>query len=164
MFTIYRIQTNSHRDTILDGIGAQLRGGRWNARGRPMVYAATTPELCFLEFMVHLDGTPLVDLPPLILCELSIPDNSVFFLEADQLPYGWDDPYVTPAGLPPFADAMFTKRNTLCLGVPSAVVPLSPSHNILLDPLHPLRAQCHIKRISPYLIDPRLPTAATSNP
>ena len=162
MVTIYRIQTNTHRDTILDGIGAQLRGGRWNARGRPMVYAATTPELCFLEYMVHLDGTPLADLPPLILCELLIPDNSILFLEADQLPCGWNDPYVTPTGLPPFADSTFTKHNTLCIGVPSAVVPLSPSRNILLDPLHRLRAQCRIERILPYPIDPRLPTAAMS--
>lgn len=162
MPTIYRIQTDNHRDKILDGIGAQLRGGRWNARGRPMVYAATTPELCFLEYIVHLDGTPLADLPPLILCELVIPDNSITFLEADQLPTDWNDPYVTPLGLPQFASTMFSNYNTLCLGVPSAVVPLSPSRNILLDPLHPLRVQCRVERVLPYLIDPRLPTAATS--
>lgn len=57
-FTLYRTQTDAHRETILAGIGAQLRGGRWNAKGRPMVYTATTPELCFLEYMVHLEGTP----------------------------------------------------------------------------------------------------------
>ncbi|WP_245581757.1 RES family NAD+ phosphorylase [Rudanella lutea] len=45
---LYRIQTDAHRDTILDGIGARMRGGRWNAKGRPMVYTSTTPELCFL--------------------------------------------------------------------------------------------------------------------
>ncbi|WP_240625500.1 RES family NAD+ phosphorylase [Spirosoma pollinicola] len=49
--TLYRIQTDNHRDTLLDGISAQLRGGRWNLRGRPMVYTATPPELCFLEYM-----------------------------------------------------------------------------------------------------------------
>jgi len=75
---VYRIQADNHRDTILSGIGAQLWGGRWNAKGRPMVYAATTPELCFLEYMVHLDGTPLADLPPLILCEISVPNQSIY--------------------------------------------------------------------------------------
>ncbi|WP_229310904.1 RES family NAD+ phosphorylase [Larkinella soli] len=40
------------------------RGGRWNAKNaKGLVYAATTPELCFLEYMVHLEGTPLADLP-----------------------------------------------------------------------------------------------------
>jgi RES domain-containing protein len=157
--SLYRIQTDSHRDTILDGIGAQLRGGRWNVRGRPMVYTATTPELCFLEYMVHLEGTPLADLPPLILCEIEIPDESIVWLEAHQLPVGWNDPYVTPIGLPQFADAQFRQHNTLCLALPSAVVPLSPSRNVLLDPLHPLRADCRVVRIEPYPVDPRLPTA-----
>lgn len=158
--TLYRIQTDSHRETILDGIGAQLRGGRWNTKGRPMVYTATTPELCFLEYMVHLDGTPLAELPPLILCELSVPDDSITSLAVDQLPPNWDDPYVTPAGLPDFATRQFDQYKTLCLALPSAVVPLSPSRNVLLDPLHAQRNQCTVLSIQPYPIDPRLPTAA----
>lgn len=157
--TLYRIQTDSHRDTILSGIGAQLRGGRWNARGRPMVYCATTPELCFLEYMVHLDGTPLAELPPLILCEISVPDGSIAFLTAEQLPAGWDDPYATPAGLPAFAARQFDLHKTLCLALPSAVVPLSPSRNVLLDPLHAQHSQCRVLSIRTYPIDPRLPTA-----
>ncbi|GAB3990251.1 RES family NAD+ phosphorylase [Spirosoma daeguense] len=156
---VYRIQTNTHRDSILDGIGAQLHGGRWNVRGRPMVYTATTPELCFLEYMVHLDGTPLADLPPLILCEIEIPDASITWLDAKELPVGWNNPHVTPTGLPQFMDTQFRLHGTLCIALPSAVVSLSPSRNVLLDPLHPLRAECQVIRIEPYPIDPRLPTA-----
>ena len=156
---LYRIQTDSHRETILDGIGAQLRGGRWNAKGCPMVYLATTPELCFLEYMVHLEGTPLAELPPLILCEISVPGDSITFLATEQLPAGWDDPHATPPGLPAFALQQFAKHQTLCLAVASTVVPLSPSRNVLLDPLHPQRSECRIISIQPYPIDPRLPTA-----
>ncbi|MBO0936339.1 RES family NAD+ phosphorylase [Fibrella sp. HMF5335] len=157
--TLYRIQTDSHRDTILDGVGAQLRGGRWNAKGRPMVYTATTPELCFLEYMVHLEGTALADLPPLILCEIRIPNDSITFLTAEQLPVGWDDPQATPMSLPEFAEHQFSQYQTLCLALPSAVVPLTPSRNVLLDPLHRHRLHCEIASIHPYPIDPRLPTA-----
>ena len=156
---LYRIQTDTHRDTILDGIGAQLRGGRWNAKGRPIVYTATTPELCLLEYMVHLEGTPLAELPPLILCEITVPDNSITFLATDQLPAGWDDPYVTPAGLPDFALRQFEHHRTLCLAIASAVVPQSPSRNVLIDPLHPQRSACRVESIRTYPIDPRLPTA-----
>ncbi|KAB7725493.1 RES domain-containing protein [Rudanella paleaurantiibacter] len=156
---LYRIQTDAHRDTILDGIGARMRGGRWNAKGRPMVYTATTPELCFLEYMVHLEGTPLADLPPLILCEIAVPAKCITYLDVHQLPNGWDSPYATPDGLPQFADEQFRRHNTLALAIPSAVVPLSPSRNVLVDPLHPLRAACQVVRIIPYPIDPRLPTA-----
>ncbi|AUD02117.1 RES family NAD+ phosphorylase [Spirosoma pollinicola] len=160
--TLYRIQTDAHRDSILEGIGAKLRGGRWNAKGRPMVYTATTPELCFLEYMVHLDGTPLADLPPLILCEIAVPDHSISFVSVEELPPGWDDPYATPVGLPLFADQQFERYKCLCLAIPSAVVPLSPSRNVLLDPLHAQRNECHVLSIQPYPIDPRLPTAASA--
>lgn len=157
---LYRIQTDSYRDTILDGIGAQLWGGRWNAKGRPMVYTATTPELCLLEFMVHLEGTQLADLPPLILCEIAVPDRSISFLDTDELPSGWNDPHVTPPGLAVFAEAQFREHRTLGLGIPSAVIPLSPSRNVLLDPLHPLREECRTVSIVPYPVDPRLPGAS----
>lgn len=157
--TLYRIQTDSHRDTILDGIGAQLWGGRWNAKGRPMVYTATTPELGLLEYMVHLEGTPLADLPPLILCEIAVPDGSVTFLTSKELPDGWNDPHVTPAGLAAFAEAQFRQHGTLGLGLPSAVIPLSPSRNVLIDPLHALREECQIVSIVTYPVDPRLPGA-----
>lgn len=157
--TLFRIQTDSHRDTILEGVGAQLRGGRWNAKGRPMVYTATTPELCFLEYMVHLEGTSLADLPPLILCEITIPDDSIVFLQTDELPVGWDDPYVTPLGLADFIEQQFGRHKSLGLALPSAVVPLSPSRNILLDPLHPQRKECRVVSILPYPVAPRLPTA-----
>ena len=160
--TLYRIQTDSHRDTILEGIGAQLRGGRWNAKGRPLVYTATTPELCFLEYMVHLEGTPLSELPPLILCEILIPDDSITFLALNQLPAGWDNPYATPPSLPEFANQQFKQHGTLCLAVPSAVIPVSPSRNVLVDPLHPQRIDCRVISIRAYPIDPRLPTAATA--
>ena len=158
--TLYRIQADNHRDTILDGIGAQLWGGRWNTKGRPMVYTATTPELCFLEFMVHLEGTPLADLPPLILCEITVPNDSITFLDPDTLPVGWNDPLVTPPGLATFAETAFRQHRTLCLGIPSAVIPLSPSRNVLLDPFHPGRKECRVATIVPYPVDPRLPTAS----
>lgn len=157
---LYRIQTDSHRDTILDGIGAQLWGGRWNVKGRPMVYTATTPELCLLEFMVHLEGTPLADLPPLILCEIAIPDDSITFLDFDVLPIGWNGPYVTPPGLAAFAETQFHQHGTLGLGIPSAVISLSPSRNVLLDPLHAMRKECQVVSIVPYPVDPRLPGAS----
>ena len=146
--TLYRIQTDAHRDSILEGIGAKLRGGRWNAKGRPMVYTATTPELCFLEYMVHLDGTPLTDLPPLILCEIAVPDHSISFISVEELPLGWDDPYATPVGLPLFADQQFERHQCLGLALPSAVVPLSPSRNVLLDPLHAQLASATFSRFS----------------
>ncbi len=95
----------------------------------------------------------------MILCEIVIPHNAITFLSADQLPLGWDDPYVTPAGLAAFAQQQFEQHQTLGLALPSGVVPLSPSRNVLLDPFHPQCSSCRVTSIVSYPIDPRLPTA-----
>ncbi|MBC3787899.1 RES family NAD+ phosphorylase [Spirosoma utsteinense] len=158
--TLYRIQTDAHRDSILEGTGAKLWGGLWNAQGRSMVYTVTTPELCLLEYMVHLDGTPLADLPPLILCEIAVSDHSIRFVRLEELPLGWDNPYATPVGLPLFAEQQFERHKCFCLALPSAIFPLSPSRNVLIDPLHAQRSECRVLSIQSYPIDPRLPTAA----
>ena len=46
----------------LTGDGARLAGGRWNRRGRAVVYLAEHPALAVLEVRVHLD-VPLELLP-----------------------------------------------------------------------------------------------------
>ena len=81
------------------------KGGRWFIWRRPPNSAFWN--ICRAADAVHLDGTPLADLPPLILCEITVPNESITFLEADQLPSEWSNPYVTPVGLPRFADTQF---------------------------------------------------------
>nr|WP_229374398.1 hypothetical protein [Fibrella rubiginis] len=88
-----------------------------------------------------------------------MPDDSVKFLAVEQLSSGWDEPEATPLGLAEFAAYQFSQHRTLCLAIPSAVVPLSPSPNMLLDPLYKQRVACEIASIRHYPIDPRLPTA-----
>jgi RES domain-containing protein len=158
MITLYRVQADSYRHTILDGIGAEKHGGRWNAKGQPMVYLSTTPELAFLEWMVHLNGMLLSAVPPLVECEVLIPDGCIRFLTVDELPVGWSNQHDPPPTLADFAARQFAKHNCLCLGIPSAVMPVSPSHNVLLNPLHPLRPDCSTT-IHDFPIDTRLPTA-----
>ncbi len=95
----------------------------------------------------------------MFLCELIVPDESITFLSIEQLPVGWDDPEDTQPGLAEFVDNQFRHYKTLCLALPSAVVPQLPLRNIFLDLLHPQRKSCTIASFRPYLIDPQLPTA-----
>ena len=53
MTTVWRICRRPFAD--LSGEGARLYGGRWNAPGRPLIYAAETAALAVLEVRVHLD-------------------------------------------------------------------------------------------------------------
>ena len=49
--TVYR--RTSARFPLCDGEGAKLYGGRWNSRGRAVVYAAATQSLAALEILAH---------------------------------------------------------------------------------------------------------------
>ncbi|GAB3221549.1 RES family NAD+ phosphorylase [Spirosoma arcticum] len=74
MALVYRIQKRQFVDSVLTGEGARLNGGRWNPPGTPLIYTSTTPELALLETLVHLDGTPIRDLPPFVRISLELPD------------------------------------------------------------------------------------------
>lgn len=42
-----------------DGSYGLLFDGRWNTMGRPVTYAATSPSLCVLEKLVHIEDPAL---------------------------------------------------------------------------------------------------------
>lgn len=89
MALVYRIQKRQFIDSMFTGEGARLNGGRWNPIGVPLLYTSTTPELALLETVVHLDGTPIRDLPPFVRVTIELPD----FIEEvnpSDLPAGWD--------------------------------------------------------------------------
>lgn len=152
MPAVYRIQKRQHLDGILTGLGAQLYGGRWNPVGVPLVYTSSTPELALLESLVHLEGTPWEDLPPLVLVELEIPD-SIQEIDLPELPDEWPSHPVSPA-VQHFLVPRLTSRTSLAYSVPSVIMPWS--RNLLLDPLHPLIREVKTLRVEDFTYDQRL--------
>lgn len=107
----------------LSGEGARRYGGRWNAPGRPLVYAASSAALAVLEVRVHLD-LPL-DLLPDDYVLVTIDLDCMLVEEVPSMP---DDPQA-------YGDVWLREQRTPVLQVPSAVVP--ESSNLLLNPMHP---------------------------
>lgn len=152
----YRIQKSRHLATALTGEGARITGGRWNPVGTPLIYASTTPELAFLENMVHLDGTPLADLPPYLLLTLELPADLVEAIAPADLPAGWDQrPY--PDAIPQFLlPRLADPQAALAFAVPSVVLPATPSRNLLVNPRHPAIGQVRLLDQQPLPYDERL--------
>ena len=72
------------------------------------------------------------------------------------LPVGWDRTPFPPA-VPDFLLPRLTAGYpALAFAVPSAVLPDSPSRNILLNPGHPRHAEVTIEEIAPLRFDERL--------
>ena len=132
----------------LSGEGARLYGGRWNSRGRPVVYMAATAALALLEVRVHLD------LPPELL-----PDDYVLVtIDLDALPVEVVDEI--PEHPEVFGDAWLQVPRTPVLQVPSAIIP--ESCNLLLNPDHPAAASAAITGLRHFEFDRRLWLSAAS--
>lgn len=126
----------------LDGEGARRFGGRWNRRGRSVVYLAEHPALTVLEVRVHLD-LPLDLLPEdYVLTQVALPEESIGTIAA--LP---DEP--RDAG-----DAWLVGGETAVLRVPSVLVP--HAWNLLLNPGHAAAAEARVAAEEPFRFDTRL--------
>jgi len=135
----WRLCRRHHAD--LSGEGARVAGGRWNRRGRSVVYLAEHPALAVLEVRVHLD-LPLDLLPDdYVLAHVQLPD------EPPSVPAGTADPL--EAG-----DTWLRDGATAVLRVPSALVPFA--HNLLLNPRHARAAEASVASLTPFRFDRRL--------
>ena len=161
---VYRIQKQKHLDTALTGEGARRTGGRWNPVDVPLIYASTSPELAFLETFVHLDGTPLADLPPFVLLTLELPADAVETAAAADLPPGWDQrPY--PDATPRFLRPRLQPADpALAFAVPSVILPDSPTRNVLINPLHVRMGEVRIVATAALEFDERLRPAPAVAP
>ena len=115
-----------------DGEGARLYGGRWNSKGKPCIYLASTPSLALLEIMVHLDDYSL--LASYILFQITIPKILLLELDQGSLPNDWRaDP--APLSTAHIGDDWLLEQSSLALSVPSTIMPIE--NNILLNTEHP---------------------------
>jgi RES domain-containing protein len=136
---VWRLCRRPHAD--LSGEGARRFGGRWNSRGRAVVYLAEHPALAALEVRVHLD-LPFELLPvDFVLMRVAVPDSPMTEYEAP------DDSVA-------MGNAWLTEARSAVLRVPSVLVP--HAWNILLNPNHSDAARALIGEIEPFGFDPRL--------
>jgi RES domain-containing protein len=138
--TVWRICRRPFAD--LSGEGARLYGGRWNAPGRPLIYAAETAALAVLEVRVHLD-----------LDWDMLPDDYVL-VAIDAAAIATETIHEFPDDPRAFGDAWIESRRSALLRVPSWIVP--ESYNALINPAHPDALSIQLGAIRPFQFDQRL--------
>jgi RES domain-containing protein len=136
----------------LDGEGARLYGGRWNAPGRPVVYTAGTLALAALEYLVHVDPDAVPG--DLVALTIDVPDDAPLeALDAAALPGDWARASEHPA-CRERGEAWLRAGRALALRVPSALVP--EETNVLLNPGHPDAGRVRVVAERAFAFDPRL--------
>jgi RES domain-containing protein len=142
----------------MDGEGARRFGGRWNAKGTPVVYTSSEPALAVLEYFVNLE---IEDAPgDLVMVAADVPGPvRVETVDAPTLPRAWRTT-PPPAALARLGTSWADAKRAAVLAVPSAVVPVQ--RNYLLNPRHPDFEQIRVARAERISLDPRMWKAARS--
>jgi RES domain-containing protein len=150
---LWRLSAAQFADAMDGGYGL-LFNGRWNAVGRPVTYAATSPALCVLEKLVHVEDPRL--LPELTMVAYDIPDDiKLDRREMSELPADWRE---RESFTQQIGTEWLDGLSSALLTVPSAIVPVAdgPDRNVLINPRHPDAHRISIARIESFVFDVRL--------
>lgn len=147
----WRVVAEKYAGTAFDGEGARRAGGRFNAPGTRVVYAADTLALAVLEVAVHLPSYR--GLLGRVAFRLRVPANVVETLDEPDLPPDWRS---TPPSRSTQAlgDAWVREGRSAVLRLPSVLLPHHA--NLVLNPAHPDFAAVTVEPAVPLPIDPRL--------
>lgn len=151
MTTVWRMITARYVDTAFSGEGARLYGGRWNPKGMPTVYTASSQSLATLELLVQ-DGMLAANYA---MIPATIPSRlKVERLTPEYLPDGWRS-LESRELLQAIGADWLNRGSSAVLAVPSVVIPAEI--NYLLNPLHPSFSKIEIGEAQEFVTDMRLP-------
>ena len=148
---VWRLARKRPGARALDGEGAKLYGGRWNQRGTPAIYTASTISLAALEILVHLEDASLLRLYTPF--PIDIPEDSIEEVPTEELPEDWRESPV-PLSCQELGSRFLEEGRSLALKVPSVVIPLEA--NYVLNPAHPALARAEVGEPAVFVFDPRL--------
>jgi len=145
---VYRITLKEYVED-LTGTGAMLFGGRWNSKGKRMLYTSQSLSLAALEIAVN--ASRIVLKKTFYFLALEIP-KCKHEVNHDQLKDHWNG-YPHSYHTVQLGDA-FLDTGRLCLKVPSAVI--ETEFNYLLNPLSEQFSGVRIVDSRPFLFDSRI--------
>jgi RES domain-containing protein len=150
---LWRLSDQRHARSFDGGYGL-LYDGRWNTVGHAVTYCVTSPSLCVLEKLVHVQDPDL--LPELVMVRYEVPDDlNVDIVAISDLSDDWR---LQEGMTQRLGDDWHSTLGAPLLRVPSAIVPLtgSPDVNILINHRHPEAGRIQVADAENFLLDPRL--------
>jgi RES domain-containing protein len=147
----YRICKERYVDQAFTGEGSYRYGGRWNSKGRRVVYTGGNSAIAALEIIVHL-GEPS-DLDRLRYVLIPVEFGQELISRPASLPSDWnaDPPPLSAAAV---GDAWVVSGTSAVLEVPSAVI--HRENNYLMNVHHEEYNRIVIGKPEPFEFDSRL--------
>jgi len=150
---LWRLSSARHA-TDFDGGYGLFNDGRWNSKGRPVTYCASTAALAALEKRVHVADPAL--LPPQVMVTYEVPDGTAMrSIAIEELPDDWTTRQTDTQSV---GDRWLDSVREVLLSVPSVIVPLgnAPDRNILINHRAAGVAAVRIEAATAFTLDPRL--------
>ena len=151
LLTLWRVTKTRYTAQAFTGAGGALHGGRWNSKGRPVIYVSESLALALLETLIHLPrprrlrghSAAAVTIPPDLVQNVA------------RLPRDWRR---NPLATRRIGDRWVRSLSSPALAVPSAVFETGRVRpmNYLLNPNHPDFDRLGIGRFAELDIDPRI--------
>ncbi len=148
----YRLVTRRYASEAWTGSGANLYGGRWNHKGHPAVYVASSVSLAALEMLVHVHSERVLNQYDLF--SIDVADKDIEYLDKKWLPPDWQE-NPAPLSTMDLGTAWLEANSAVALMLPSCVIPLE--NNAILNPQHPAFSKL-LKTVKKHAFsfDPRL--------
>lgn len=150
---LWRLSTRQYADAFDGGFGLRF-DGRWNTVGHAVTYCSTSPALCVLEKLVHVEDPALM--PELRMLRYEAPDTlAVERISLGDLPPDWR---LREASTQRLGDTWYRLGARPLLQVPSAIVPLShaPDLNVVINHTHETARSIRLVASEIFVLDPRL--------
>lgn len=147
---LYRISSPDYAGD-LSGNGAKLYGGRWNEKGTPVVYLASSRAMAMMELLVHLHPEDLYR--EYVVVAFEVPDDKVYKVGTELLPNDWKTDERKPT-LAKWCKRFIDEGQFLLMQVPSVLV--EEESNYILNPLHADTAKVKLVSQRLFAFDHRL--------
>jgi RES domain-containing protein len=127
----FRLAREKH-SSVLSGMGAAIKGARWNSMGVELIYTASNRSLAMAEVAVHFT---LATLPnDYMMMTIYIPDNISFGrVNQRELPTDWNV-FPHPKSTQEIGNKCIRDNKYCLLQIPSVVTP--GDFNLLINPYH----------------------------
>jgi len=128
----YRAHTTKSVKNVFSGDGGLYVAGRWNHKGRRVVYCSQSISLCSLEWLAH-NGLSVSGFS-YYKYQIEIPSKLILKIKHSDLPKSWNRSPPTRITRDLTEEKLFNQSKYLAITVPSVMVP--EENNLVINPLH----------------------------
>lgn len=138
--------------SVLSGVGATIKGARWNSVGTEIIYTAANRSLAMAEVAVHFSISTIPD--DYVMITIFIPDDiSIKKITVSELPQNWNT-FPHPLSTQIVGDKFIIENKYCVLQIPSSVT--QGDYNFLVNPNHVDFKKIKITDIVRFTFDQRL--------